>query len=83
MDGRLQSACIHWRSPASAHNSGSRHWNKTGSQIVIQSYIYGGTATQAEAARVDAWNKVSILYNYRVDYHTDVGVFGGNFGNTG
>jgi len=68
---------------ASAHRWGSWHWNKTGSQIVIQSYIYGGTQTQAEAARVDAWNKIGILYNYRVNYHTDVSVFDGNFGNTG
>ena len=68
---------------ASAHRWGSWHWNKTGSQIVIQSYIYGGTQAQAEAARVDAWNKISILYNYRVNYHTDVSVFDGNFGATG
>lgn len=70
-------------SPASAHNWGNWHWNKTGSQIVIQSYIYGGTTSQAEAARVDAWNKVSILYNYSVNYHTDVSVFDANSGNTG
>lgn len=68
---------------ASAHNWGNWHWNKSGSQITIQSYIYGATQTQAEAARVDAWNKVPILYNYRVNYHTDVSVFDGNFGATG
>jgi len=69
--------------PATAHNWGNWHWNKTGSQIVIQSYIYGGTAGQAEAARQDAWNKIGILYNYSVTYHTDVSVFDGNFGATG
>ncbi|MEP6816468.1 MAG: hypothetical protein ABI873_13040 [Marmoricola sp.] len=68
---------------ASAHNWGSWHWDKSGSHIQIQSYIYGGTQAQAEAARVDAWNKVPILYNYRVNYHTDVSVFDGNFGATG
>lgn len=68
---------------ASAHNWGSWHWNKTGSQIVIQSYIYGSTTSQAIAANQDAWNKISILYNYRVNYHTDVSVYDGNFGNTG
>lgn len=70
-------------SPASAHLWGNWHWNKTGTQIVIQSYIYGGTTAQAEAARQDAWNKVAILYNYSVTYHTDVSVFDGNFGATG
>jgi hypothetical protein len=68
---------------ASAHNWGSWHWDKTGSHIQIQSQIYGNTQTQAEAARVDAWNKIGILYNYRVNYHTDVSVFDGNFGATG
>jgi len=68
---------------ASAHNWGSYHWDKTGSHIQIQSYIYGSTATQAIAANQDAWNKIGILYNYRVNYHTDVSVFDGNFGATG
>lgn len=68
---------------ASAHNWGSWHWDKSGSRVQIQSQIYGGTQAQAEAGRVDAWNKVSNLYNYRVNYHTDVSVFDGNFGNTG
>ena len=68
---------------ASAHNWGSYHWDKSGSVIQIQSQITGGTQAQAEAARVDAWNKISILYNYRVSYHTDVSVFDGNFGATG
>jgi len=68
---------------ANAHNWGSWHWNKSGSQIVIQSYIYGNTQGQAEAARVDAWNKIGILYNYRTNTHTDVSVFDGNFGATG
>lgn len=69
--------------PANAHNWGNWHWNKGGTFIQIQSWIYGGTTAQAEAARVDAWNKVAILYNYRVDYHTDVSVFDANSGNTG
>lgn len=70
-------------SVANAHNWGTWHWDKSGAKIQIQSQIYGGTQTQAEAARQDAWNKVSILYNYRVNYHTDVSVFDGNFGATG
>src|SRR6266545_2523546 len=51
-------------SPASAHNWGNWHWDRTGSQIVIYNYIYGGTTAQAEAARQDGWNKIGILYNY-------------------
>ncbi len=68
---------------ASAHNWWNWHWNKSGTQITIRQSHAGGTTAQAEAARVDAWNKIGILYNYRVDYHTDVSVFDGNFGNTG
>lgn len=69
--------------PATAHNWGNWHWNKGGTQIVIQSYIYGSTTAQAEAARANAWNSVAILYNYSVNYHTDVSVFDANSGNTG
>ncbi len=68
---------------ANAHNWWAYHWDKSGSRIQIQSLIFGSTQSQAEAARVDAWNKVSNLYNYRVDYHTDVSVFDGNYGDTG
>lgn len=68
---------------ASAHNWWKWHWNKTGTQITIRQYQTGGTTAQAEAARLNAWNAVSILYNYRVNYHTDVSVFDGNFGDTG
>src|SRR5690242_1152009 len=74
---------------ASAHQwcsgwpSGCYHWDKSGSMIVIRNYIYGGTQTQAEWARQDGWNKIGILYNYRVNYHTDVSVFDGNWGSTG
>ncbi|WP_412542956.1 hypothetical protein R8Z50_10880 [Longispora sp. K20-0274] len=70
-------------SPASAHNWGSWHWDKTGSSIVINNYIYGGTTAQAEAARQNGWNTIGILYNYSVNTHTDVSVFDGNFGATG
>ena len=62
------------------------HWNKGGSVIVIRNYILGSTPTTlaaAEAARQDGWNKIGILYNYRVDSHTDVSVFDGNYGDTG
>lgn len=68
---------------AYAHNWGSWHWDKSGSKIVIRSMIWGQTAAQAEAARVDAWNKIGILYNYRSDTHTDVSVFDENSGATG
>lgn len=67
----------------SAHNWGTWHWNKSGTNIQIQEYQYGSTTAQAEAARLDKWNKIGILYNYKVNYHTDVSVFDGNFGNTG
>ena len=68
---------------ASAHQWGRYHWHKSGSAIVIQNFIYGGTQAPAEAARQDGWNKIAILYNYRTSYHTDISVFDGNFGNTG
>jgi hypothetical protein len=68
---------------ASAHRWGSYHWDKGGSSIVIQNYIFGGTQARAEAARVNGWNTIGILYNYRVNYHTDISVFDGNFGATG
>ncbi len=67
-------------SPASAHNWGNWHWNKGGSQIVIYNYIYGGHTAEANAAASDAWNKISILYNYSATSHTDVSVFDGNYG---
>src|SRR6476620_10984296 len=68
---------------AGAHQWGGYHWDKGGNNITIRNWIYGGTQTQAEAARADGWNKISILYNYRVNYHTDISVFDGNFGATG
>lgn len=68
---------------ASAHNWRNYHWDKSGSQIVIRSMISGSTAAQAEAARVDARNKISILRNYRSSTHTDVSVFDANSGATG
>ena len=68
---------------ASAHNWSNWHWDKSGTRIQIQSYITGSNTAEAEAARVDAWNKIGILYNYRVNYHTDVSVMGANYGDTG
>lgn len=67
-------------SPASAHDWGTWHWNKGGSAIVVQSYIYGGHTAEANAAASDAWSKITILYNYSVNYHTDVSVFDGDYG---
>lgn len=68
---------------AGAHQWSNYHWHKTGSRIVIQNYNYAAHYAEAEAARQDGWNKISILYNYNVNYHTDVSVFDGNFGATG
>jgi predicted Zn-dependent protease len=68
---------------ARAHNWSNYHWDKSGSRIVIQTQ---NTATQwqaAENARLDMWNKIWILYNYSVNYHTDISVFDGNYGATG
>ena len=59
------------------------HWDKGGGAIHIYNYIYGTNQQAAEAARVDGWNKISILYNYRVNYHTHISVFDGSYGNTG
>ena len=33
--------------------------------------------------RQNGWNTIGILYNYRVNYHTDVSVFDANYGATG
>lgn len=66
-----------------AHKWGNYHWNKSGPSIVIQNFIFGTNQTAAEAARQDGWNKIGILYNYRVNYHTDISVFDGNYGATG
>jgi hypothetical protein len=68
---------------ASAHQWSNWHWDKSGPMIVIQNYIFGTNTAQAELARQDGWNKIGILYNYSVNYHTDVSVFGGNYGPTG
>lgn len=68
---------------ASAHNWGNYHWNRGGSQVVLNHYIYGTHQTEAEYARQDGWNKIGILYDYRVYSHSDISVWGGNFGATG
>lgn len=70
-------------SVASAHRWGSWHWHKSGTQIVIRNYNTAANWQAAENARVDGWNKIGILYNYRVNAHTDVSVFDGYYGSTG
>lgn len=67
----------------SAHNWGGWHWDKSGTNITIQESQSGSTTAEAESARVGKWNNISILYNYKVSYHTDVTVFDGNAGNAG
>ena len=52
-------------------------------QLGVQVYNTASHWSQAEAARQDGWNKIGILYNYNVGYHTDIHVFDGYFGNTG
>jgi len=59
------------------------HWDRGGTYVPIQEYNYANYFTDAENARINKWNNIGILYNYRVDYHTDVSVFDGNFGATG
>src|SRR5260370_3688631 len=71
---------------AHAHNWGSYHWDKGGSAIYIDEWNYanqGNDWADAERARQDKWNNIPILYNYSVNYHTDVSVFDGNYGATG
>ena len=58
------------------------HWNKSGTHIQIQNYNYA-TSPYAAAAIQNGWNSIGILYDYSVNYHTDISVFDGNFGNTG
>ena len=74
---------------ASAHQwcagypQGCFHWDKSGPQIVIQNYNYASHWQDAENARLNGWSSIGILYNYGVNYHTDISVFDGNFGATG
>ncbi len=70
---------------AGAHGlgPGRPHWDKGGSAIHIYNYNYAANWQAAENARVDGWNKIGILYNYNVNYHTDVSVFDGFYGATG
>jgi hypothetical protein len=74
---------------ASAHQwcgswpNGCFHWDKSGSQIIIQNWNYASHWQDAENARQNGWNTIGILYNYSVNYHTDISVFDGDFGNTG
>ena len=70
---------------AEAHNWGSYHWDKGGSAIVIYHGWQGGCCrAQANAAMSNAWNTVSILYNYwAADYsHTNVSVWSENNADT-
>ncbi len=64
---------------AHAHNWGGWHWDKGGTQIVIQEQHTGGHTTQSLAASLDAWNRISILFNYHVNYHTDISVYDGYY----
>jgi hypothetical protein len=59
------------------------HWDRTGAMVVLNMFLSGLNTTEAEFARQDAWNTIGILYNYGVPYHTDISVYGQNFGNTG
>jgi hypothetical protein len=68
---------------AQAHSWGVYHWDKSGSAIYIYNYNFASNSTEAEQARQDGWNKIGILYNYGVNYHTDISVFDGAYGNTG
>ena len=68
---------------ARAHQWATYHWDKGGSQIAIYSYNTANNWQAAENARIDGWNKIGILYNYAVNYHTDISVFDGYYGNTG
>jgi hypothetical protein len=77
MTAALLAANIH---VARAHNWEGYHWDKGGSAIHIYNYNYAANWQAAENARVDGWNKIGILYNYSVDYHTDVSVFDGYYG---
>jgi hypothetical protein len=67
---------------AHAHNWNGYHWNK-GGNIYIYEQNFATYFADAEAARVDKWNRIGILWNYRVDSHTDVSVYDGNWGATG
>lgn len=68
---------------AQAHQWSNYHWDKSGPTIVIQNYNFASNWQAAENARQDGWNKIGILYNYSVNYHTNISVFDGNYGATG
>jgi len=71
---------------AHAHNWDGYHWNKGGSAIYIYQSWHGGIRrAQADAARNDAWSKITPLYNYwcGAGAHCDVSVWDANYGATG
>jgi hypothetical protein len=65
---------------------GDWHWNRTGGQIVLRTFIWAtAKAPQAEAARANGWNTIGILYNYRVyDVNqAEIQAWDANYGNVG
>lgn len=64
----------------SAHDWFSFHWHKRtlGTRMAVSSTF----ASAAEAARAD-WSNNTIVNLQRVNFHTDLSVFDGNFGDTG
>jgi len=58
---------------------GCFHWDKGGSQIVVQVYNTRRIGPQAEAARQDGWKQDRHSLQLQVGYHTDIHVFDGYF----
>ncbi len=67
---------------ASAHQWGNYHWNRSGSSVTIRANNTAQYRTEASRA-INDWSNNTILDIPQVDYHTDISVFDGNYGDTG
>lgn len=65
---------------ARAHDWLSFHWHKQ--RLGVRMAVSSTFASAAEAARAD-WSVNTILQLPVVNFHTDISVFDGNFGDTG
>ena len=63
---------------AFAHRWGNWHWNKSN----IGYRVFGSHTSESQAA-VNDWNSCSTITLNKKNSHTDISVFGGNYGSTG
>ncbi len=80
--GLLLTADLVMATVASAHQWSNFHWNRYGSSVTILVRNTAQYRTEASQA-INDWNNNTILDIPQVDYHTDISVFDGNYGDTG